>query len=323
MFRFLAVFTLLWGAAGITHAGPWSDAFFDESGCDFGTVPRGMQLSHQFRVVNKSKDNVSISNVRVSCGCVSASALKYQLGPGEETVILANMDSRRFFGFKQVTVFVTFSAPRFEETRLNVQAVARDDVSFAPESIAMGKVKKGESKAGKMTMSFTGGAKITEISSESAFVQPTFKDISNGAGTAWEIEANLRGDTPPGRWYTEIWVKTANPNFPKLRVPVTVEVETALSTLPTKVNLGEVKAGLEVDRQIMVRGPSPFRITNITGTDGQIQVRQVANDAKTVHILTLTLNPARVGELNRTIQVETDLKSNGKIAFDAHANVVP
>src|SRR5437667_12837391 len=80
-------------AVGLLSAGTasasWADKLFDELSKDFGSVPRGPTLKHYFHVVNNTKDTVTISNVRVSCGCTSAAALKTVLKPGEDTHILA------------------------------------------------------------------------------------------------------------------------------------------------------------------------------------------------------------------------------------------
>src|SRR5207253_1156026 len=89
--------------AGLLTAGPaaaasWADRLFDEQTWDFGSVPRGPMLTHQFRVVNNTGRVVVLANVRVSCGCTSAQALKTSLAPGEETVIVARMDTTRFVG---------------------------------------------------------------------------------------------------------------------------------------------------------------------------------------------------------------------------------
>ena len=65
------------------------------------------------------------------------------------------------------------------------------------------------------------------------------------------------------------------------------------------------------------------RILSISGTDQQVQVRETANESKAVHVLTVTLNPFEPGQLNRTIRVQTDLKSGGDIEFNAQAQVVP
>src|SRR5947209_17158475 len=99
-------------------AAPWADGMFDELSKDFGSVPRGPTLTHPFRLVNNTGRVIVIGNVRVSCGCTSATALKNRLNPGEETAILAQMDTNRFLGTKTVTIFVRIDEPATEEVRL-------------------------------------------------------------------------------------------------------------------------------------------------------------------------------------------------------------
>src|SRR5947207_6828561 len=110
-------------------AGSWADGMFEEFSKDFGSVPRGQVLTHPFVVKNNTGQTVTISGVRVSCGlCTSATALKGQLKPGEETSISVRMDSGKFVGVKTVYVYVTFGSPQAEEVRLWRQANSRDDV---------------------------------------------------------------------------------------------------------------------------------------------------------------------------------------------------
>src|SRR5262245_36021544 len=107
MYRFcLSVLLGLW-AAGAAPAGSWADAMFDELSQDFGSVPRGPALNHAFHLTNKTGATVHIANVRVSCGCTTAWALAHDVGPGKETSIMAQMDTRRFIGTKTVTIYVT------------------------------------------------------------------------------------------------------------------------------------------------------------------------------------------------------------------------
>src|SRR5260370_20470181 len=114
MLRYSCVLVLGLLAAGPASAS-WADGLFDELSKDFGSVPRGPSVSNPFRVKNNTKGDVNISNVRVSCGCTSAWAVKTHLSPGEETAIMAKMDTTRFSGPKTVTIFVQFDAPAFEE----------------------------------------------------------------------------------------------------------------------------------------------------------------------------------------------------------------
>src|SRR5439155_2322746 len=130
--------------------------------------------THNFRVVNNTKQPVNISNVRVSCGCTNAAAAKTYLNPGEETAIVAHMDTGRFIGVKSVTIFVQFDRPAFEEVRLWVQSNSRNDFNVAPDAISFGEVKRSETPALTTNVTFYGSAtQVTEVKSESNYVQAT------------------------------------------------------------------------------------------------------------------------------------------------------
>lgn len=325
MVRHSLVCLVLLAAAGQARA-TWADAMFDELSRDFGSVPHGQVLVHPFRLVNNTGATVRITGVRVSCGCTSARALTSVLAPGQETAIIASMDTRRFYGNKNVTIFVTFDQPRFEEVRMWVQANSRDDVAFSSDGISFGRLKRGAAPVGKVTVTFLGDGttQVTEARSESNYVKPGVRELTRAGGeVTYEVLANVRPDTPPGKWYTDIWLKTNNPNMPKLRVPVTIEVEATLSINPNTVALGQVKAGTELDRKLILRGVTPFRITGISGTDRQIRVIESNSESKTVHVLTVTLSPLGPGQLTRMIRIHTDLQNGGDIEFNAKADVVP
>src|SRR5262245_33322734 len=231
MLRKSLMIVALLSIASQVHAQTRADGMFDELSRDFGSVPRGQQLMHPFRIVNNTNQPVRIASVGVSCHCVSTQILKNTLQPGEETAVVATMNTSVFLNTRVVTIWVRFDQPRFQEVRLWVQANSREDVQFNPGNIAFGVVKRGGEPESKMTISFLGGStQVTEIKSESNYVTPTMKKVQRTGGeTAYEISAKLRKDTPAGKWYTDIWLTTSNPSMPRIRVPVTVEVESPLT----------------------------------------------------------------------------------------------
>ena len=326
MVRHCCIVVALLGWATLARANPPAEKFFDELTYDFGSVPRGQTLTHPFRVVNKTDKTVQISNVRVSCGrCASARAIQTTLEPGQETVVLAQMFSSAFSGNKDISIYVAF-APKYEEVRLTVRANSREDLVYNPDSLNFGKVKRGAGAAQSMSISFYGGVptRVMDAKSDSNYVQLSLAQTKGPGGEpVFQLEAKIRPDTPAGKWYTDIWVTTNNASMPKLRVPLTVEVEAALSVTPNFVSLGEIKAGGETDRKVIIRAAGPFLITNITGSDGELQVREAKSESKAVHVLTVTVRPSVVGELNRTIRVQTDIKNGGDIEFQAIANIIP
>jgi hypothetical protein len=320
----LVVLAGLWAAS--SAAASWADSLFEELSKDFGSVPRGPTLVHPFRIVNNTGGIVSISNVRVSCGCVSAAALKNVLAPGEETAVVARMDSTRFIGVKSVTIYVTFDRPTFDEVRLWVQANGRNDFNVSPDTLALGSHKRGATPTASSLVTFYGNgqAQVLEARCESNYIQPAFKEVRRqDAEVTYEVAARLRADTPVGKWFADVWLRTNDPSMPPIRVPLTVEIESALTVSPDPVALGSVRIQGESERRVIVRGNKPFKITQVVGADGELSVRDNNPDSKAVHVLTVKLKPGRPGEIHRTLELLTDLPGDNKVDVQVSAVVAP
>jgi hypothetical protein len=327
MVRFCLALTLSLGPVAAARAGSWADALFDEVSRDFGSVPRGPVLSHSFRVTNKTGQPVHISNVRVSCGlCVAAAAQKADLAPGEETAVVAELHTNRFNGPKTVYVYVQFDRPQWDEVRLWMQANARDDVAMAPEAFTFGQIRRGGAPSAEVTVTLSGytNLQVLEAKCDSNYVITSLQEQRRGAGdVAYQVTARVRGDCPAGKWYADVWLKTNHPAMARVRVPLTIDIEPALSVSPTLANLGQVKAGDEAERKVVVRGGQPFRITAVQGADDAVSVRDSSDDRKPVHVLTVRLKAPKAGDWTRTLRVVTDLPEDGVVEFQATAQVVP
>jgi len=320
-------FVLLAGLALVRPASAgWADSLFDESSKDFGSVAHGQVLTHTFHIKNNTGSPVTITGIRVSCGCVSAYANSGYLAPGQETSLVAKMDTSRFFNVRTVTVFVTFGQPSFDEVRLTVQANSRNDFVVTPDHLAFGAIKRGTTTPSTVTISFYGapGAKVTEVKGESNYVQTSIQEVkTQGGEVAYQLTAKLRDDTPVGKWFTDVWVKTNIPSMPQVRVPLTVEIESALSVSPEAADLGSVAVGKEVEKRIIVRAVKPFKVTAIEGVDAQLSVTEQSQDAKTAHVLVLKLKPEKAGDLKRVVRIVTDLPEDNKAEFRVTAQVAP
>ena len=135
--------------------------------------------------------------------------------------------------------------------------------------------------------------------------------------------AQVRPDTPPGRWFTDVWLTTNNPTLPRMRVPLTVEIERARRPQTLNVALGKVKAGTDAERKFVLRGDKPFRVTAITGTGAELEVRDAGSDSRAVHAMTLILHADNAGQFSRTIRVRTDMPNVGDFEIKTQAEVIP
>jgi len=287
-------------------------SLFDAQSHDFGNVPIGPMLNHSFTIKNTTSETLQISSVRVSCGCVSASAQKAILAPSEQTTVYATMDTRRFVGSKSVTIYVDFSAPRRETANLVVMAYGRSDIALNPDQLAFGAVKKGTSPSVSTQVSFANGSKITEVSSESTYVKTSVKETKSPyGGTNYEIVANLRPDLPVGTWYTDLWVKTQDNS--RIRIPLTVQVEPSLTVMPAAVNFDPVATSQKVTKSVVVKASQPFKIIEVKGGEGEFEAVNVDHDSKAVHVVTIAFKPDKEGEIIRTLRILTDMKEENSV----------
>jgi len=312
---------------GAVSADPNSpESWFPEKVKDFGTVPRGPMLVHYFRVTNPTSEPIQIGGARVSCGCVTAVVPNPVIPAGGSGVIYAQMDTRRFVGAKSVTVYVTLIKPVFQEVSMQVTAFAREDFMIHPDNLSFGQVARGQPATATARVSFYGDLnwQITEVTSESGLLKPSFKPVpgQNANEVAFEVSAQLGPDAPAGKWFTDVWLKTTNPTAAKIRIPVNMEVVSALTATPTAVQFGGVFTGQKNEQRILLKGNAPFKILKVEGTDDAVQLTSpIGEEAKPVHVLTFTLDAKAAGAVDRKLKVVTDLASEREIVLPATGQV--
>jgi hypothetical protein len=249
---------------------------------------------------------------------------KRLLEPGETTHLVVHMDTSRFIGVRTVTVYVVFDQPGSDEVRLWVRANSRTDFSLRPDTLAFGHVHRNNTPVASVLLTFhgRGTARIMNVHSESNYIQPTFVEESRQATqVVYRINAELRQDTPVGRWYSDIWVKTNLPTIPQVRIPLTVTIESALSVSPQKVILGTLAIGEERSRRVIVRGIKPFQITGVEGKGQQLSVQDSVARRTPIHVITVRLYARRPGMLDRTLTLQTDLPEDNHIDFRVTATI--
>ena len=294
--------------------------YFSESSKDFGTSPRGPVLTHHFTVTNKSGQPMTLGQPRVSCGCVSAYALKSQLAPGESTSVVAYMDTKRIpqaNTTKTVIVFVTVqTANTIEEAQLRVTAIARDDLVLTPEVFAFGTVRKGQ--GGKVTTKITFYSdpnwKITDANSNGIYVKADAKPMPlvNNAAT-YEVTAILDPACPVGNWTADVWVKSTARGMEKLRIPVTVNVVASIAVTPEITKFPDTTKGKPTELKVILNGSDAFKILDIKGGDSELEVSPVGPVSRPVHILKLTLTPSKDGDYSKTLEITTDHADQKKL----------
>jgi hypothetical protein len=127
-----------------------------------------------------------------------------------------------------------------------------------------------------------------------------------------------------GAWHADVWLRTNDAATPRIRIPLTVEIEGTVTVTPGDVALGRVKAGGHAERKVVIRGAVPFKIRQIEGVDDHLHVTGGSDEAKPFHILRVDFQAGPdAGELSRQIRVVTDLPEDGVAEFRVQALVTP
>jgi hypothetical protein len=88
-------------------AAPTSEAIeLKEISYEFGSIPQGRPVTHNFQVINKSKAPLLIENVEASCGCTTPEWEQQPIAPGAVSTIRVGFNASAEGRFnKQITIY--------------------------------------------------------------------------------------------------------------------------------------------------------------------------------------------------------------------------
>jgi hypothetical protein len=326
MTRQLFIVALTSGFISLAPLAKAGGPLFDDISKDFGNVPRGTILTHQFRLNNPTNAALHVTSLRTSCGCATASVGKDEIQPNESTAVVVTIDTRKYSGPRNFTVYVLIDRPFLEEVRLALQATSRDDVMLTPGQLTFGRIKRGVAAKSTVNIEYHGTAnwRIDGIENDNGYLLPQLEETSRLTGhVIYQLSVKLREDLPVGAWHADVWLKTNDAATPRIRVPLVVEVESALTATPAEVVMGAVKTGSQSERKVVIRGSTPFKITAIDGENDRFQVSGKSDEAKAVHVLKITLTAGKEAqECGQHFKVHTDLPQDGEVEFAVQAQVI-
>lgn len=322
----LGALALTFGSTAAIAQERWADKLFIKPGTkepylvhDFGTVAHGAQLVYRFEMTNIYKVPLDITNLGVSCGCVSASFSKRTLQPQETGYIEARMDTTKFIREKDVKVKVEVrnGAQFFSWTELEVKANIRQDVVFNPGQVNLGIVPVGSTRESIVEVAYAGALfgnwAITEVATNDVPVDVKFRlGGRDNLKATYYVTVALKKDAPAGALKREIFLKTNDPASPSLPVLVEAIIQPLLEVTPDRFSIADAKVGTPATRSVRLRGERPFRILKVEGLTADITLASTVPSAAPNQIQTLTIKvqPAKAGEFKLELKVTTDLQES-------------
>ncbi len=328
----LVVATLGIGSAR-AGAPNWAERMFAVLGHDFGPVPRGAVVRHDFMMTNKTAESVTILDVRASCGCTTGKPSSTTVAPGQTASIEATMDTRNFVGRKATKLTISFltASGKSAEVQLAVVSNILPDIVLNPGTVDFGSIAKGQSAKVVMTIERVNAPnwKFERMSASPALmktIDARLDEIERDASrTAYRLTVTLKPTTSAGLLRDEIRIMTNDPSSPSVPVLVTAQVQGTLTASPAMLAMGRATAEGAKGRYL-VRGTKPFTIKGIEGNGDGFSLTVDDDKSKTLHVLTVNFDPKASnirGDLRRSFRVRTDLADEAPIEMQAVLRVEP
>lgn len=317
--------------AGWARADAWTDALFTENQHDFGMVPRGVKVKHDFLLVNRLGEPLTILNLRPSCGCTSGRASASQVGPGQSAVIEAEMDTRNFVGVKSTILYVTFitASGREGEARLGVSSTILSDVVMNPGSIDFGAVSRGQSPTQVLTIDRINapGWKFVRMVSASRAINAQLAETARTASSvSYTLTVSLKPDAPAGFMRDEIRLISNDTEAPSIPLMVTAWIRGELTAAPSVVSLGQIHSAAGAQGRFVVRASKPFAIRAIEGAGDGFSTSPPDGKRQSMHVVTVAYKPEEGttrGDIRHIFRVHTDLPGEPPLDLTATLHVDP
>lgn len=312
----------------------WADSLFREHGIDFGPVPRGAKVRHNFLLTNNLGETITILDVHASCGCTTGRASTTTVPPGGQAVVEAQMDTRNFVGRKATTLTVTMmtASGRQGEARFGVRSDILPDVVLNPGSADFGVVARGQSPEQTIQIERVGFPdwRVTRLVASESFCRVVDATITeqyrSASGVGYQLTIRLRPDAVPGVIRDEIRLQTNDPQSSSVPVLVTGQVQGSLSVSPALLALGQVPADRVVKGRFLVRASQPFTIRQIEGNGDGFTLEAGDESPKALHVLNLSYHGATGssrGDLRHGFRIVTDLPDEPPLEVTATVRVAP
>ena len=303
----------LWLLALPVAAGPRLE--YEPDKIDFGTKPRGVQLSGVFVIKNTGDEKLVVSGLEASCGCVTSGQDKFSLKPGERTELSFTLDTQ---SYSDGSIKLKTNQPDRPQVMLPIHITVLDEVQLSDEQLSFGSVSRGETPAVSVTVWASNAHKpvrIRSLRTNMANVELWHKgtiDIPNRPGEA--IWARLKtANMPPGRFGGWADLVLDLPKKPTIRLEISGKViaGTVLRRRVMRIRVRKRALRRDVPRAVILENTigQKFRILRATSSDRNVTVDFDSGVSAAQHKVTVTLSKG-AGKTNgmvlATVRLFTD-----------------
>ncbi len=252
--------------------------------------PRG--TGHTFVLTNKSGGDLRITEVIPPCGCTKPKLTKNDLAPGEKSELqIAVSPLTQPDGNSSWKIIVKYSDGKENyELPVTLQAKIKKEILVEPATLIM---VGSQSLSGKIRVIDRRKTPLKVTGASSGIPESEYQ-VEESTNT---IEINVSEKCPLKSYTDELVIKTNDPTYPELRVPIKVvrRKESTTEAFPDQPELKFTGTDMEATVVVRVRGLNPVKISEVLPNQRFLQCK-FANTERGQATLRITVNRKDIQE---------------------------
>lgn len=248
---------------------------FKERKFDFGKVPAGQEVRHDYTFRNAGDAPLEILSVRTSCGCTTTSDYPRLIPPGGEGRIPVILKTTGFSGKLHKTITVTSNSAKDPVVMLELTGEAWVPVQVTPSYLYFSRIigqNQTETKVARLVNQTDRPMVIFSTEVSPAEYKVEVKPVVEGR--EYFVEVTPTGHFAAGSSQATIVLKTSLTESPEVRLPVYVNVLKPVLATPSHLILPSGALPAPTKRFVSIRANDsrPLRVTEVR-LEGTAQVQ--------------------------------------------------
>ena len=288
----------------------WARAMVDKEmlNINYKSVARGQDVSFKIRLTNLYKEEIQVTNLSTSCGCISWDESRGGVlaGPiiipsGQEKVLTLRLDTVRHQGEQKnkrgfITLLNTVNGHAATATVV-AEGYIRTDVVLQPGSVNFGSVDPHKEMEQRIAVNYAGRNdwRLLSAKCNSPHLSADVVERARGNGLVnYELIVKLKDTAPVGALRDQLILVTDDANNPQIPVQVDARIEPDIVVM--NADFGKLVVGKPKKISVLVRytkqPPRPFKIEKFERTRAESSIKvEKSSDSKPIHQLFLTFTP--------------------------------
>lgn len=262
----------------------WGAKMLDRTEIRFGSVARLADTTFKVKVKNPFIEEIQISNLSTSCGCISwQDKLPISIPSKQERELTIRLDTVGHSGDKNVRAIISMYEPTkgsASTVTIPVQGRIRSDFEVRPSYVGFGPIDLGKSYLQRISINYIGGRpgwKIVSAKVSSPHLTAQITETGRSGGTAtFDVVVQIDANAPLGVLRDQLVLTTNEQGESPISVPVEAKIESDI--VVTDAQFGSITPGTTKTMSVIVRGKKPFKIERIDRVTREVRAKPALDD---------------------------------------------